>query len=84
MAARTSKNANGETRFGAPTRTVQGGIYIRSGKPLQAAWIAWDAVDTNGARTTVYMWPSSDGKVRSGTSLPANTETGGTVVGTQT
>ena len=84
MAARTIRPKAGESRLGNKAKSVQGGLYIQSGKPLQAAWIALDAVATDGTRTTVYLWPSADGKIRTGTSLPANTETGGTVIGTQT
>jgi hypothetical protein len=81
MAARTSKNANGETRFG--NRKGPGSLYIRSGKASQGAWIALDAVNSAGAVTTVYLWASTDGKLRTSTTVPADTEAG-TVVGSQT
>lgn len=81
MAARTAKNANGETRFGTPKGP--GVIYLRAGKASQGAVFAADAVDATGARTTVYLWPSTDGKWRTSTTYPTNTEAG-TVVGSQT
>lgn len=81
MAARVTKNASGETRFG--TVKSGGSVYVRSGKKSVGAWLALDAVDANGARTTVYLWASTDGKIRTGTAEPTNTEAG-TVLGTQT
>lgn len=80
MAARVSKNASGETRFGQ--RKGPGILYVMSGKKSQGSVIGIDAVTAAGAITTVYLWASSDGKLRTGTTFPADTEAG-TVIGTQ-
>jgi hypothetical protein len=82
MATRSPRASKGETRIGNKTKAIQGVLYIMSGKPSQGTVIAGDAVASNGTRTTVYLWPSSDGKWRTGTTFPTDTEAG-TVVGTQ-
>jgi hypothetical protein len=84
MATRTNNHTGGETRLGTLFKNLQSILYIRSAKPAQGAVIALDSVQANGTRTTHYLWFSSDGKLRTGSTIPANTETGGSVVGAQT
>lgn len=75
--------AEGETRFGAVRAGQQGVFYIPSGnKASTGSVLALDAIDSAGACTTIYLWVSSDGDLRTGTTLPTDTEAG-TVVGSQ-
>lgn len=80
MAARASKNQAGETRFG--NRKGAGILYVMSSKKSQGSVLGLDAVNAAGAITTVYLWASTDGKLRTSTTFPADTEAG-TVVGAQ-
>lgn len=82
MAARSSNSSKGETRVGNKARSTQGVLYVQSGKPSLGSVIALDGVTAGGVRTTVYLWASTDGKLRTGTTFPSNTEAG-TVVGSQ-
>ena len=81
MAVRSPNSSKGETRFGSKGK-IQGTLYVQSGAPSKGSVFALDAVAANGTRTTVYLWASSDGKLRIGTTYPTNTEAG-TVVGGQ-
>jgi hypothetical protein len=83
MAVRANNAVRGETRLGNRGRSLPSILHVQSGRPQQGAILALDAVAANGTRTTIYLWASSDGKIRTGTAIPANTETGGTVIGTQ-
>jgi hypothetical protein len=82
MAVRSPNASKGETRFGSKAK-IQGTLYVQSGAPSKGSVVALDAVAANGARTTVYLWASTDGKIRTGTTYPTNTEAG-TVIGSQT
>lgn len=81
MAVRTTRTGPGETRLGS--KYSQGIFYVKSaGKAGKGTVFGGEAVAADGTRTAVYLWPSSDGKWRTGTTFPTNTEVG-TVVGTQ-
>lgn len=82
MASRAPNTVKGETRFGTASG-LQSVIHVQSAAKSKGAVLALDAVAATGVRTTVYLWASSDGKLRIGTTLPADTEAG-TIVGAQT
>jgi hypothetical protein len=92
MAQRSVRPIEGETRFGPRRQGKRGMLYIVSGDGARTARasdsgrgsvLALDAVASTGVITTVYLWASSDGKLRTGTTYPTDTESG-TVIGTQT
>lgn len=87
MAKRAVRPSDGETRFGR--LNGQGILYVESGEKQgvvgnagKGSVLALDARDASGNTTTVYLWASADGKLRTGTTFPTDTESG-TVVGTQ-
>ena len=91
MAKRSPKPSEGETRFGPATsgKAGQGTFYLESGVRQGdvndaglGSVLALDGRDSSGNTTTVYLWVSTDGKLRTGTTYPTNTEAG-TVVGSQ-
>jgi hypothetical protein len=84
MANRNATPApEGETRVGTGRPGVQGVFTIVSATAGRGAVLCLQAVAANGTVTDVYFWASSDGKMRGGTTFPADTEAG-TVIGTQT
>lgn len=92
----TAKTATGETRTGATIDGAQGGLYVQTGNavartlnngqvipakaPLLGSWLALDGVDALGAATTWYYFTTSAGVLKRSSTVPTDTETGGTAV----
>jgi hypothetical protein len=83
MANRSTANAlEGETRVGANNPGVQGVLTVESGKPSLGSVLCLQSVTSAGVVADVYLWVSSNGKLRSSTTFPTDTEAGD-VVGAQ-
>jgi hypothetical protein len=74
----------GESRIGDGRPNIQGIWYIQAGtSPGKGSILAMDAVANDGTITTYYLFIGSDGKIRTASTEPTNTNTDGSVVGGQ-
>ena len=83
MAQLNGQGRDDYTSVGADVKTGKPGIFhVKSIDPSLGGVLALDGVDSSGNVTTVFIWVSTSGKLRIGTTLPTDTESG-TVVGSQ-
>lgn len=69
------ERVDGRTTFGSSNQT-QCGVAVNT---ASGSVSYFELLDTDG--TTRYLWFDTSGNLRTGTSVPANPNTGGTVVG---
>jgi len=79
-----ARPTEGDSRIGDGRPNIQGIFYIAAGDlPGKGSIFAMDSVDNVGVKTTYYLFFGSDGKLRTSSTEPTNTNTDGTVIGSQ-